>query len=160
MPPIPSSDHKKTIIILLVVAAIAVLGFWYYKYGSFRFVQGPAVQPSPSGHPVFTPLPEPTDLRFIQGKIDQIVGKALIVKVNKLVAGKDFASNKIVTEEYKVIVGAKTELVKLTSDAGVQKSAKAVLKDFKKGNAVAAYASQNLINFKEFTAVKVEILSR
>src|SRR3989338_548626 len=142
-------------LILLVVVAVAAFGFWYYKFAPAKPAPSPTVFSAPS---LPTPLPEPTDIRFIQGEIMQVVGKTLIVKVNKLV-GQNFASSKIVSEEYKVIIGAKTELLKLTStEGGPQKSAKAVIKDFKKGGAVAAYAEQNLIGFKEFTARKVELL--
>lgn len=155
MPPEPSSD-KSYIVIVLVAMVVALLGFFYYKYYNYSPLQNNISKP-----PALTPpLPEPTDLRFIQGEIVQVVGKTLMVRVNKLV-GQDFASSKIVSEEYKVIIGAKTELVKFTSEKdGSQKSAKAVLKDFKKGYAVAAYAEQNLIGFKEFTAVKIELLPR
>lgn len=155
MPPTPPSDHKKTIIILLVVAAVTVLGFWYYKFHPFW----PARTPTVSGPSMPAPLPEPKDLRFIQGELTQIVGKTMMVKVNKLV-GQNFSSSRIISEEYKVVVGDKTELLKLASSSGSVKPAKITLKDFKKGNAVVAYSDRNLVAFKEFTAVKVELLPR
>lgn len=155
MPPTPPSDHKKNIIILLIIAVLAAFGFWYYK----SRLSSPVSQPIVSGSPVSTPLPEPKELHFIQGEIVQVVGKTLMVKVSKLV-GSSFASSRIVTEEYKVTVDDKTELVKMvsSSETSAQKAVKATLKDFKKGYMVAAYADRNLVQFKEFTAVKVELL--
>lgn len=157
MPPEPPIDYKKTLIIILVLAAIAALGFGYYKFGPFFSAKPPA--PSAIPGPVFTPLSEPTELYFIQGEIAQVIGKTLMVLVNKLV-GQDFASSKIISEEYKVSVGNKTELLKLNPEGETQKPVKAALKDFKKGNAIKAYTDRNTVIFKEFTAVKIELLPR
>lgn len=138
---------------VIAASAVVLLGFFYYQYYTpplERFAKPP---------PVTSPLPELKDLRFVQGEIVQIIGKTMTVRVKKLV-GQDFASSQAVSEEYQVVIGDKTELVKLALHAEGQKPVKAVLKDFKKGDGVAVYADKNLVEIKEFTATKVELLPK
>lgn len=110
---------------------------------------------------------------FIQGELTQIGERTMVVKVDKL-AGQSFESSRVVSEKYKVIVGDTTELVKLTLPAKSPQtkpgseppaalqpvSAKITFEDFKKGDYVSVYAAKNLIETKEFTAVKIELLPK
>lgn len=164
MPPI--SSDKNIIVIVLVGIIVVLLGVLYYNYTS---LQERVAKPGVLG----TPLPEVKDLRLVQGEITDIAGKILTVKINKLI-GPGFDSSKIVSEERKVVVGDKTEIVKLTFPALTLASAPAAVpnvpvqpkldkisfKDLKKGDFVGAYADKNIVGVKEFTATKIELLPR
>lgn len=155
MPPSPSSD-KNTLVIVVAAIVVVLLGFFYYQYYT------PPLKKIAKPSPVSSPLPELKDLRFVQGELIQIVGKTMIVRLKKLV-GQNFESSQVISEEYKVAIGDKTELVKLIPASGPSaqpKPVKITLKDFKKGDAVAVYADKNLIEIKEFIAVKIELLPR
>ena len=155
MPPAPSSD-KNTIVIAVAALVVVLLGFFYYKYYYTSPLEKVFKPP-----PVTAPLPELKDLRFVRGEITQIVGKTMTVRVNKLV-GQNFESSKAVPEEYKVVIGDKTELLKLTFPSGPfaqPKPAKIKPKDFKKGDTVTVYTDKNLTETKEFMATKIELQS-
>lgn len=163
MPPI--SSDKNIIVIILVGIIIVLLGVLYYNYTSLQ------ERAAKSG--ISAPLPEVKDLRLIQGEITDIAGKILTVRVNKLI-GPGFDSGKVVSEERRVVVGDKTEIVKLTFPVSTFTSApvtapavsvqpkaeKASFKDLKKGDFVGAYADKNIVDAKEFTATKIELLPK
>ena len=144
-----------------------LLGILYYNFSG---PQERVAKPPPA---VSSPLPEVKDLRLVQGEIKDIAGKILTVRVNKLL-GPGFDSNKVVSEEYRVVGGDKTEIVKLVfpslaptpgSAAGptsfVQpKAEKISFKDLKKGDLIGAYAGENIIDVREFTATKIELLPK
>lgn len=162
---LPTSSDKNIVVIVLVGIIIVLLGVLYYNYTSLQ------ERAAKSG--VGAPLPEVKDLRLIQGEVTDIAGTILTVKVNKLI-GWGFDSSKVISEEYKVVIGDKTELLKLISlsepsraksvsepSSPVQlKPVKIILKDFKKGDSVSVYADKNLVETKDFTARKIEVLPK
>ena len=161
----PTPSDKNIIVIILVGIIIVLLGVLYYNYVSLQEKVAKTVTSAP--------LPEVKDLRLIQGEITDIAGKILTVKANKLL-GSGFDSSRVVSEERRVVVGEKTEIVKLTfpsstftsapvaaSNAPIQpKTDKISFKDLKKGDFIGAYADKNIVSASEFTAVKVELLPK
>lgn len=159
------SSDKNIVVIVLVGIILVLLGVLYYNYASLQ------ERAAKSG--VGAPLPEVKDLRLIQGEVTGIAGTILTIKVNKLI-GPSFSSGKVVSEERRVVVSDKTEIVKLTFPPATFTSAPAAapfastqpkadkisFKHLKKGDFIGTYADKNIVDAKEFTARKIEVLSK
>lgn len=143
-------DKQKVFSVILTVIMVVAFSLYYFVYGPGD------VRPDESPEVI-------KDIRVIHGKFARLEGKAIVIRVTRVVnpnsPNPDFA-----VDERKISISERTRVEKAVGgNLAGRKANSPVFKEIKlaeirAGELVAAYSDQNILDLGEFTATRIEVL--